>query len=506
VLAEAIRQLIRDRLAAEVGRVDKSAAWRVGLAYPAPYRVAMSSLGYQRIYRALQALPGVACERLFLADGGDRPGATFGQPVSYEGLRPLREFPLAAFSIAYELELAAVVRMLQAARIPLLSEQRDERWPLLLAGGPLTFSNPLPLAPFFDAVVMGEAEGIIEWVTTVIRESSTRADALAELARHPHVFVPTHHGSRLAELAACGADQLPAYSAILTRHAELRNMFLIECERGCSRDCTYCIMRRSGRHTMRLVPLSEVTRHIPAQARRVGLVGAAVSDHPDIVRLVSELGARGCSVGLSSLRPDRLDERFVAALKASGYRSLTTALDGASERLRRQIRRRCREQHFISLAQHARKHAMARLKLYLMLGLPGETDDDVDECVRFVTELSRILPVSLGVAPFCAKPGTPLGTSAYAGVRAIDRRLQRLKRGLQGRAGLRATSTRWGWVEHVLAQGTDQEGLAVAEAVGAGGRFADFRAALGRLGHAPAPDAGLGTVARSRQRSRQRRS
>jgi radical SAM superfamily enzyme YgiQ (UPF0313 family) len=224
---------------------------------------------------------------------------------------------------------------------------------------------------------------------------------------------------------------------------------------------------------------------VPSGARRVGLVGAAVSDHPKITEIVRRLAERGCHVGLSSLRPDRLKDEFVEALSRGGYRTLTTALDGTSARLRELIERRGREPHYVTAAELARKYGMDRLKLYLMIGLPGETDDDVDECARFVSELSRIIPVALGVAPFCAKRNTPLDGTPYAGINLVQRRLERLRRGLQGRADVRATSARWAWVEYVLAQGGAAEGHAVLEAVRAGGRFSDFRRAFGKLGHAP---------------------
>src|SRR5690606_34748873 len=156
---------------------------------------------------------------------------------------------------------------------------------------------------------------------------------------------------------------------------------LIEAERGCSRGCTYCVMRRSTNGGMRIVPKEVVLEAIPRDASRVGLVGAAVSDHPKIVEIVSALADRGCHVGLSSLRPDRLKDEFVAALKRAGYRTLTTALDGPSERMRGIIERRGREPHYVAAAERARKHGMDRLKLYLMVGLPGEADEDIDECV-----------------------------------------------------------------------------------------------------------------------------
>src|SRR5262249_24897791 len=162
-----------------------------------------------------------------------------------------------------------------------------------------------------------------------------------------------------------------------TPEAELSDMFLIETERGCSRGCTYCVMRRSTNGGMRLVPQEKILELVPGDARRVGLVGAAVSDHPRIADIVRTLAQRGCEVGFSSRRPDRWGEEFVGALKLAGYRTLTTAMDGASERLREGLERRARIRHLTRAAELARDHGMQRLKLYLMVGLPGESDNDI---------------------------------------------------------------------------------------------------------------------------------
>ncbi|MGA7120040.1 MAG: radical SAM protein, partial [Polyangiaceae bacterium] len=254
-------------------------------------------------------------------------------------------------------------------------------------------------------------------------------------------------------------------------------------ERGCSRGCTYCVMRRSTNGGMRIVPEDVVLDAIPRDAKRVGLVGAAVSDHPKIVSIVNALADRGCEVGLSSLRPDRLasNEDFVAALARVGYRTLTTAMDGTSERIRDTLERRARPKHLVRCAELAKKHGMERLKAYLMIGTPGETDADVDECVVLTTELSRIVPVALGIAPFCAKRNTPLDGQPFAGIGVVDARLARLRRGLKGRADVRATSARWAWVEYILAQGGEQEGLAVIEAVNEGGSFRAYANAFAPL-------------------------
>jgi radical SAM superfamily enzyme YgiQ (UPF0313 family) len=483
VPSPALRERIRCRLADESGRIVRQAPFTVALCYPSPYRVAMSSLGFQRIYRAWMEAPGLACERAFLDDEcEDDPSRAPERPVTYESMRPLDEMPLLAFSVAYELEISGLVRMLKAAGIPPRRADRDDRHPIVVAGGPLTFSNPMPLAALADAIVVGEAEARCIAVARAVEASGDRATQLDALAQLDHVFVPTHH----PVLPPVGAEDdalLPAYSAIRTPHTELSSMFLVESERGCSRGCTYCVMRRSTNGGMRIVPEDVLLGVIPRDARRVGLVGAAVSDHPRIVPILRALADRGCEVGLSSLRPDRLanQDDFVAALARVGYRTLTTAMDGTSERVRDTLDRRARPKHLLRCAELAKRHGMDRLKLYLMIGTPGETDADVDECVAFTTELSRIVPIALGIAPFCPKRNTPLDRAPFAGIDVVEARLSRLRRGLKGRADVRATSARWAWVEWVLAQGGEREGLAVIDAVEAGGTFRSYARAFSAL-------------------------
>ena len=479
---DALLSTIRRRLAVEIGRIDKHAPFRVALAYPSPYRVGMSSLGYLQIYKMIQAEEGMAAERAFLAD--DAAGERVA-PITYEGHRPLGAFPVVALSVAYELELAGVVKLLEASGIPPLRGARDARHPLILAGGPLTFSNPLPLAAFADAIIMGEADTLALDALRALRDAPSRDAALDALARLPHVFVPAHHGAAMPGVAQCDDALLPAWSPIRTPETELSSMFLIETERGCSRGCTYCVMRRSTNGGMRVVAKERVLELVPSDARRVGLVGAAVSDHPKVAEIVRALAERGCEVGLSSLRPDRLNDDLVGALKLAGYRTLTTAMDGTSDRVRDLLDRRARVRHLEKAAELARRHGMNRLKLYLMVGVPSETDADVDECVAFTTELSRIVPIALGIAPFCPKRNTPLSGASFAGIDVVTRRLDRLRRGLKGRADVRATSARWAWVEAVLAQGGEAEGRAVLEAVHAGGSFAAYQRAFAAV--APSP-------------------
>jgi radical SAM superfamily enzyme YgiQ (UPF0313 family) len=473
-------ETIDQRLAAETGTLYKEARRRVALCYPSPYRVGMSSLGFQTIYREINLHADTAAERAFLPDDVAAWRAARLPLITYEHRRPVSEFDAVAFSVSYELEIAGVFEMLELAGIPILRSERDDSHPLVVVGGPLTFSNPTPLAPFADVMLLGEAEEIVHDLLDAIEGAAeSRDDLLDALAPRAGFFVP----GRTPELGAVAKaldDRLPARSQILTPNTELRSMFLVEPERGCSRGCTYCVMRRTTNGGMRTVPPERVLDLIPDDARRVGLVGAAVTDHPRIVDLVRAIVDDGREIGISSLRADRLTSELVGLLKRGGARTLTTAADGASERLRVAIDRKTKEEVLVRAAGFVREHGFDRLKLYMMVGLPGETEDDVDELIRFGTELSRIAPLSFGIAPFVAKRNTPMDGAPFEPIASVERKLERLRRGLRGRAEVRPTSARWAWVEYMLAQTGPEAGLAALDAWRDGGGFVDWKRAFKR--------------------------
>lgn len=473
------RAIAARRLAAEVGTIRKDAPERVALVYPSPYSVGMSSLGFLTIYREINSAPGRVAERAFLPDGPKTKRAASTPLCTYESSRPVGDHRVVALSVAYELELAGVIEVLELSGIPPLADERDERHPFVLCGGPLTNASALALAPFADAVLMGEADETVHRALDVVFAAETKEAARSALAREiPSCWVPALHGARLPPLGRCDDARLPAWSPIRTRETELSDMFLVEPERGCSRGCSYCVMRRSTNGGMRVVDAARVLALVPPEARRVGLVGAAVSDHPRIVEIIEKLAASGRRVSLSSLRPDRLSDAFVGALCKAGARSLTTALDAPSQRMRDAIERRATEKHLLRCAELAKAHSLRHLKVYMMLGLPGETDEDVDELARFARELSRIHPLAMGIAPFVAKHNTPLDGEPFAGIDTVNHRLALLRRALAGRVDVRATSARWAWVEYVLSQGGVAAGRAVFDAVRAGGRFRDYERAF----------------------------
>jgi radical SAM superfamily enzyme YgiQ (UPF0313 family) len=379
-------------------------------------------------------------------------------------------------SVAYELEIAGLVELLRLAGVPPLRRDRTRGHPKLLIGGPLTFSNPLPLAPYADAILYGEADDTV--VPAV--DGFFATGSLDHVAALPGGWTPAM-GEVHVPVARADDDRLPARSRLWAKDMELSDMFLLEGERGCHRACTFCVMRRSTNGGMRLVTPERLVDVVPEGAPRVGLVGAAISDHPQLVGLLQALVDRGKGVGISSLRADRvaLKPDIPRLLRLAGYQTLTVASDAASQRLRREMSKGTTEGHLLACAEAARSHGYRTLKVYMMLGVPGETDEDVDELVSFTRRLADIHPVALGLAPFVPKRNTPLVDAPFAGVRVVEARLERLRRGLRGtRAEVRPTSARWAWVEHRLASGGPAEGEAVVRAVEAGGSFAAWRSAL----------------------------
>jgi len=478
----------RALLADERGTLYKEAETRIALVYPSPYRAAMSSLGYQQIYRVLHDMPGVAADRAMLPDEGARDTLF----VTLEEARPVGGYPMLAYSVAYELEIAGVVDTLERASVPVLAVDRDARHPLVIAGGPMTFSNPAPLAPFFDVIILGEGEELIIELVNVARDVGfVRERVWDALAGRPGYYLPHVHGERVPPVAAVHDELLPARSVIFTPNTELANMFMTEAARGCSRGCTYCVMRRSTNNGMRIVPRAKIIAGIPEHARRVGLVGAAVTDHPDIAAVVRDVVDGGREVGISSLRADKLDDELVGLLARGGYRTLTVAADGASERMRRVIERSTQAKHLLRSAELAAAHRLHTLKIYMMLGVPSETDADVDELIAFSKELAAIHPrVAYGLAPFVAKRNTPLDGTPFAGMDVVEGRLARLRKGLSaaglgGKVAVRPTSARWAWVEYMIAQGEASAGLAVMDAHRAGGSFAAYKKAFRDRGVVP---------------------
>lgn len=466
----------RALLADERGTITRDAGYRIALCYPSPYRVAMSSLGYQVIYRLMNQRPAIAAERVVLPDQVERARERRESPTSLEAGRPLGSFDLLAFSLTYDLDFTGFFDLLDLAGVPILRSERGDRHPPVLIGGPLTTSNALPFAPFIDLAVIGDGEAAVSRLLDMLENLRDRSALLEEASRIRGVWVPSIHGDAVPATEKIGGEHLPAYGQIITPRSELKDMFLVEASRGCPRYCKFCLVR-SPESPMREPDVEEVLATIPPHAPRVGFVGAAVSEYHGIREALRRVVEMGKGVGISSLRADRLDQDFVSILARGGYRTLTVASDAPSQRQRDQMAKALRGKHLVHAARLARDAKMTRLKMYVIVGLPGERDDDITELIGLSRELASYLPLALGVAPLVPKLHTPLGDAPFAGIAAVDATLERLRRELPG-VDLRSTSARWAWVEYRMSQGAEDAGLAAHRAWLKGGRFADWKTEL----------------------------
>ncbi|MFH1084744.1 MAG: radical SAM protein, partial [Chloroflexota bacterium] len=382
------------------------------LVYPNTYAVGMSSLAMHTLYRQWNALPGVVCERAFAALGRQAPADE--PPITLESQRPLADAAVIAFSVSFELDYFNVLDVLARAGVPLRAADRQQGDPYVLLGGPAVSANPMPLAPVADAVVIGEAEECLEALTGVLRESwaHDRAATLAALRRLPGVYVPLlGEDERVSRLVAHDLDRWPTHTAIVAPQAEFGDMYLIEISRGCPHGCRFCLAGHLYRpmRERSLATLLAQARHGMQFRRKLGLVAAAVSDHTEIDALVAGLRQMGAALSVSSLRMRPLSAPLVQALAESGAQVITLAPEAGSERLRRAIHKGVTQDDILAATALVAHQGFETCKLYFMLGLPGETDDDIAELLALVRAIAAIFTrrIVVNLTPFVPKAHTP---------------------------------------------------------------------------------------------------
>ncbi|MCJ7425709.1 MAG: radical SAM protein [Dehalococcoidales bacterium] len=455
----------RRRLSREQGTVIKDWGGRipVALVYPNSYYLGMSNLGVHALYRLLNGYDNVVCERVFWEAGST---ASQSPPLSLESQRPLSDFAALFFSISYELDYFNVVRILKASGIPLYAADRDERHPLVIAGGSCIMANLVPLSPFFDGLAIGEAEPLVPAMLPVITEGigGRRSELLKSLSVLPGLYIPRYYsGKAVVRQWAKELDDFPVASVVLTPDTELGDLYLIEVERGCNWGCRFCLVSQCF-SPMRLRSLDSILTQAEAglkYRKRLGLVGAAVSAHPQLEELLPRLTKMGAELSLSSLRIAPLSSVVLRELARGGAKTITLAPEAGSPRLRQMIKKGISEDDILRAVSQVAEQGIKQLKLYFIIGLPSETDEDIEAIINLALRCKETIDrkragcrLTLNISPFVPKAGTPFQWLPMEQPAVLNRRLSRLKNSLMPRGiKVKGESPAWSQVQGVLARG-----------------------------------------------------
>lgn len=500
-----LEKALNERLARETGYVVHPFGSRhtMAVCYPNTYETGMSNLGMQIIYREVNSRDDFQCERAFLPDKKLQKlyEKEHSPLLTLENKRPLCDFEILGFSVNFEMDYFNIPDILEAGHVPVRAADRTETDPLVVMGGPVAFFNPEPLALFMDVCLIGEGEELIHafldaWIQAKA-DGVDRQELLRRLARVEGVYVPSlyHHvyddtGRLLRIDAEPGIPDhvrrqwheltRPGETVIATPDTEFGAMYLIEIARGCGRHCRFCMAGYCYRRP-RVRPLEYVKAAVlrgKKLGKKIGLMGAAISDYPYIDELVTFIRQQGLAFSCASLRADSITPVIVKGIAESGQKTITLAPEAGSEHMRNIINKGITEEHLLHSIDLCTAAGIRKVRMYIMIGLPMETDDDIQGIVdmtrRVREHMDRIgnkSSITLSINPFIPKPMTPFQWMAMTEQKVVEQRLAYIKKevGHIRQTEVLAEPLRQCYIQGVLSRGDRRVGELLLKAHSYGG-------------------------------------
>lgn len=513
-----LKQELRQQLSEEQGyyRYPPGTRTKFALAYPNSYFLGMSNLGLHIIYKLLNERDDTACERVFLPERKkiQQYENTRTPIMSVESQLPLYDFALIGFVLSFEMDYFNLVKILELGKVKLRCSDRGEKDPIVMAGGPCATFNPEPLSQVVDVFIIGEGEVIMPALMDAYHgaraEGLSRQETLLRLAQVPGVYVSSlykHHyddEGRLQEIEALSGapekvsrqwvqnlDEHPAHTVVVTDNTEF-NFYLIETARGCGRHCRFCMagycFRRPRNRSLAVI--NQEVQEALQYRKRIGLMGAAISDYPEIDELCRDILGEGLSMSVASFRADSVTEELVTSLAQSGLKTLTIAPEAGSVRMRAIINKGIEEKHIFNTVELGLKAGIRNFKLYIMIGLPFEQDEDIEAIIDLSNRVKDYMEaegskgtLTLSVNPFIPKPFTPFQWMPMADKKEVEQKLRHLDKSLRKRKHIvvNVESPKEAYVQGVLARGGRNISEALLKACELGGSKA-FKRALKEMG------------------------
>jgi len=455
-----LAQKADELLKKEKGTVRKDPGGKVSvcLVYPNTYRLGMSNLGFQGIYTLLNERDDVVCERAFLPDTEElEEHERTGQELfAMESKRPLGRFDIVAFSVSFENDYPNMLKVLRLAKIPLGSSERGPRHPLVMMGGACAFANPEPIAEFMDVIFVGEAEEMLGEFMDAYDRAGSKEAALSAALKMEGVYVPGFYDvsygpdglieSRTAREGApetikrryvTDISRCPVRPSIITPETEFKRMYLIEAMRGCPHNCAFCLAGHVYGPPRRK-PLEAIKREIEdalKRTERVGLIGPSLTDY---AHALDVLKIEGVDFSITSLRASARSAEIVALMQ--GKKSVSIAPEAGTERLRNVINKNITERDILETAKLILSSGVERLRLYFMVGLPTETQEDAEGIVELVTKIREASPagkIVLTLSTFVPKPFTPFQWHPMEDIKVVKDRIKFVKKSLGPLGGVK---------------------------------------------------------------------
>ncbi len=478
----------------------------VCLIYPNSPEVGFSNLGFHKIYSAISGAGN---------DGGNDAGGVIGlgpsvfdiaflpergqRAVSYNNKIPLGSFGILAFSITFEMDIFNVLEILKRCNVPLEKKKRKENHPLVCAGGVAATLNPEPFADFFDFFVIGEGEGNIDkWLGKLFDgKNKNRNEKLKAIAGIDGIYVPSFYdfsfeadGKVEGITPKTGAPEKvkrlynPQISkdgscqSIVSGKGVFGDTFLILTGKGCGQGCRFCaagFVYRPVRHINTDILKRQIDEGL-SMGRRIGLIGSAISEHPQADELFEYVVSRGGRLGVSSLRIGKATKNTFDLLARGGLKTLTIAPETGTQRLRTVINKNVTDGEILETVGMAAEAGILNIKLYFLIGLPGETDEDISAISGLIKKIRkafidkskkhrRLGKLTVGINPFVPKPQTPFQWSRFADVKDLKRKSRLIRKGLAGlgNVALKIESPQNAAVQALLSLGSRQVGKAILQ-------------------------------------------